>query len=405
MKAATRDSVVRRGPPAYTLIELLCSIGIVVLLAAMLLPALRKGYAKTQRLYCVSNLHQTGLAFHNFAHAHYDRFPMQVPTDDGGSLEYLQAANTMPGEFYFSYRHFLPLSNDLAVPKVLGCPTDTRRPATNFATLQNENLSYFVAGTPEFGNPNSVLAGNRNVAPAYGSIARVGGHRRLMWTEELHRFKGNVLFSDGHVEQLNDIFNMTNSGLASTASLHMPSIRPTPGAGYGNYGDGPSYPYGGSVRPGGQGLAPTVCAVTNQVGSNLVVSWQVSGGRRKGALLAFPPGGDAGAGGFSPPPGDANPARSLAAPMAATARVNKPDAADWSPKGIYRRVIAKGQELVQGAALIIYDVPWYLLLLLIAALLELRRRVRARQKRLAANRRWHETTTHSIPPRRQLESS
>ena len=256
MKATAQVSVVQRADSAYTLIELLCSVGIVVLLAAMLLPALRNGYAKGQRLYCVSNLRQTGLGFHNFAHAHQDRFPMQVSTNDGGSLEYLQAANAMAGEFYFSYRHFLPLSNDLAVPKVLGCPTDTRRPATNFAALQNENLSYFVAGSPEFANPNSALAGNRNVAPAYGSVARVGGHRRLMWTEELHRFKGNVLFSDGHVEQLNDIFGITNSGLASPASLHMPSVRPTTGVGDAGYGDGPAYQYGGGLHPGAGGSAP-----------------------------------------------------------------------------------------------------------------------------------------------------
>ena len=383
MKAAAQDSVVRPGNRAYTLIELLCSMGVFLLLAAMLLPALRKGYAKAQRLYCVNNLHQTGLAFHDFAHTHQDRFPMQVSTNDGGSLEYVQAADRMAGEFYFSYRHFLPLSNDLVVPKVLGCPTDTRRPTNSFANLKNDNLSYFVAGTPEFGNPNSALAGNRNVAPSFGSIAHVGGYRRLLWTEELHRFKGNVLFGDGHVEQLNDLFSITNSSLAGGASLHMPSIQPPPG---GRSGNGPSYQYGGGIRAGGRGIPPTVSVVTNQVGSNLVVSWQVSGGRRKGALLAFPPGGDADTGGISPAPEYSNPARWLAAPVPATARPNKPEAADWSLKGIYGRAIAKGQDLVQGAALMAYDIPWYLLLLLIAALLELRRRVRARQKRLAASR-------------------
>ena len=382
MKTATRDAGVGWGKSAYTLIELLCSVGIVVLLAAMLLPAMRNGYAKGQRLFCVNNLRQTGLAFHNFAHAHQDRFPMQVSTNDGGSLEYVQAANTMAGEFYFSYRHFLPLSNDLAVPKVLGCPTDTRRPATNFAALQNENLSYFAAGTPEFGSPRSALAGNRNVTPTYGSIARVGGYRRLMWTEELHRFKGNVLFGDAHVEQLNDVFSLTNSGLADTASLHMPSTRPPPAAGA---GDGPSYTFSGGFQPVGRGTPPTLSVVTNQVGSNLVVSWRLSGGRRRGALMAFPPGGDTDAGGVSPTPSDANRARLSAVPLAATAQVNQPEIADWSLKAMYDRVITAAQELPHDGALLVYDVPWYLLLLLIAALVELRRRRRARQRRLAAS--------------------
>ena len=43
-------------------------------------------------------------------------------------------------------------------------------------------------------------------------------------------------------------------------------------------------------------------------------------------------------------------------------------------------MIKGGQALLRGAAGIAYDIPWYLLLLVIIALLELRRRIRARQK-------------------------
>jgi len=68
--------------------------GLLSLLAAMLLPAIT-GNGNTspqgQRLFCVNNLRQTGLAFHNFATRHQDRFPMQVSTNDGGSLEYVQS--------------------------------------------------------------------------------------------------------------------------------------------------------------------------------------------------------------------------------------------------------------------------------------------------------------------------
>ena len=226
MKAAIQGSWFRRGDRAYTLVELLCSIGIITILAAMLLPAYRKGYGKARRIYCVNNLRQTGLAFHGFAHVHQGQFPIQVSTNDGGSMEFLQAANTMTAEFYFSYRYFIPLSNDLAVPKILDCPTDTRHPATNFAMFQNENLSYFAACSPEFDNPNSILAGDRNVSPVYGSVATVSTYRSLRWTEELHRFKGNVLFSDGHVDQLNDVFSVTNRGMtAAPTSLHLPTVK------------------------------------------------------------------------------------------------------------------------------------------------------------------------------------
>ncbi len=46
-------------------------------------------------------------------------------------------------------------------------------------------------------------------------------------------------------------------------------------------------------------------------------------------------------------------------------------------------MIAKGQALLQDVALIIYDLPSYLLRLLLGARFELRRRIRAKRKHLA----------------------
>src|SRR6185369_12338618 len=127
------------------------------ILAALLLPALDRAKAQAQRIQCVSQLRQTGLAFHSFAHDHNSKFPMAVPVLAGGSMEFVQQALRAGGEFSLAFRAFQSISNDLVTPKLLNCPTDTRQAAANFQMLKNENLSYFVALNADISQPTSIL--------------------------------------------------------------------------------------------------------------------------------------------------------------------------------------------------------------------------------------------------------
>jgi prepilin-type N-terminal cleavage/methylation domain-containing protein/prepilin-type processing-associated H-X9-DG protein len=211
---------------AFSLIELLCVIAIISLLVALLLPALNQARGRARRVECVSHLRQVGMAFQAFAHDHNGLFPMAVPGNAGGSLEFAQNAYRLQGQFYFGFRHLQVLSNEIITPKLIICPTDTRSPAAAFPTLKNENVSYFVGLNAEYAHPNSILAGDRNLTNDYATpatLVRLGPGYALHWTKELHQFKGNLLFADGRVEERNGLPLSNPDQTLATADLVFPT--------------------------------------------------------------------------------------------------------------------------------------------------------------------------------------
>jgi len=195
---------------AFTLIEMLTVCAIIGILAAMLMPVLSQGKATAKRIQCVNDLRQTGLSYQLFANDHGGRYPTHVSTNDGGAIEYVTLGYQLSSPFYFSYQLFLPVAGELSTPSGLACPSDLDRlPGRKFSEFDNWNLSYVIGLRADPNLPTTILAGDRtlptvastnSVSPTIGYLPPPNPY----WERGLHNRKGNLLFSDDHVEESND---------------------------------------------------------------------------------------------------------------------------------------------------------------------------------------------------------
>jgi type II secretory pathway pseudopilin PulG len=184
---------------AMTLVEWLVVAFVIILLFVLLLPRYNaSNSARAKRIYCLSNLKQIGLAMRMWANDHGDNFSWQVPVATNGTLEFTESPEV--------FRHFLALSNQLSSPKVLTCPSDTKKSrVSDWVEFSGANLSYFVRLDSDEGRPQTILSGDRNLTtngkPAVGLVT-VAPNTVLGFTREIHQARGNIVLGDGSAQQM-----------------------------------------------------------------------------------------------------------------------------------------------------------------------------------------------------------
>jgi len=179
-----------------TLVEVLVVLSIISILIMMLLPMNHRHQQLASTQACLNNLRQIGVAFRIYAGDNSDRYPMNNYT------KHHLTNSSESGDLPALYRS---LDINLS-PQLLICPSDLRRSADSFLSLNNSNISYFVGTGASPGASTCILAGDRNIVisevPVTPGINHLLANDTLTWIKSMHfkdlgKLCGNVLFANG----------------------------------------------------------------------------------------------------------------------------------------------------------------------------------------------------------------